>query len=82
LFSGLSVLGSFYCFMFLKETKYLSDKEKKELFMPEKDKQIDLTSNVKSSGVSLSSNNSAVEVEDVTMRYKSLPKKNPQDSFK
>jgi hypothetical protein len=74
LFSGLSVLGSFYCFMFLKETKYLSDKEKKELFMPEKDKQIDLTSNVKSSGVSLSSNNSAVEVEDVTMRYKSLPK--------
>lgn len=74
MFSGLSVLGSFYCFMFLKETKYLSDKEKKELFMPEKDKQIDLTSNVKSSGASLSSNNSAVEVEDVTMRYKSLPK--------
>ena len=33
-FSGFSVLGTFYVVFFLKETKHLTDKEKKALFTP------------------------------------------------
>jgi len=33
-FGGLSTIGAFYCYIVLKETKGLSDKEKKSLFLP------------------------------------------------
>ena len=33
-FSVLSVFGSLYCYFYLKETKGLTDKEKKLLFTP------------------------------------------------
>jgi hypothetical protein len=36
IFSGLSVLGSMYCFFVLKESRGLPDKEKKLLFTPRK----------------------------------------------
>ena len=36
IFSGLSVFGSLYCYFFIKESKGLTDKEKKLLFTPEK----------------------------------------------
>ena len=36
IFCGLSVFGSAYAYTFLRETKGLSDKEKKELFTPKK----------------------------------------------
>ena len=34
LFSGFSLLGFFFCWVFLKESNGLTDKEKKELFTP------------------------------------------------
>ena len=34
MFCGLSVLGSAYSYVFLRETKGLNDKEKKLLFTP------------------------------------------------
>lgn len=36
IFAGLSVLGALYGYIFIKETKGLSDKEKKLLFTPER----------------------------------------------
>ena len=36
IFSGLSVLGSLYSFCMLKETKNMSDKQKKLIFTPSK----------------------------------------------
>ena len=35
LFSALSFFGAIYAYVFIKETRGLTDKEKKELFMPE-----------------------------------------------
>lgn len=34
LFSGISVLGSIFCFIFIKETRGLNDKDKKMLYSP------------------------------------------------
>ena len=41
MFSGLSVLGSIYSYIFLRESKGLSDKEKKLLFTPLKYKKVE-----------------------------------------
>mmetsp|Transcript_4389 Transcript_4389/g.7429 ORF Transcript_4389/g.7429 Transcript_4389/m.7429 type:complete len:234 (+) Transcript_4389:876-1577(+) len=39
-FSGISVLGTLYSFLIMKETKGLSDKEKKALFYPKRAKLV------------------------------------------
>lgn len=50
--------------------------------MPENEKQYQLKKAVKNSNASLSSGNSTVEIDDVTMRYKSMPKRDHQKSLK
>ena len=37
IFSGLSIFGSIYSYVFLIETKNLTDKEKKRIFVPKND---------------------------------------------
>ena len=36
IFAGLSVFGSLYCYLFIKESRGLTDKEKKLLFTPKR----------------------------------------------
>ena len=40
IFSALSFLGFVYCYFFIRETKGLTDKEKKEIFMPKRFKNV------------------------------------------
>jgi hypothetical protein len=34
MFAGIAILGGIFCFFFIRETKHLTDKEKKNLYKP------------------------------------------------
>lgn len=48
IFSGLSVFGTLYSYVFIRETKGLSDRQKKELFKPEQYKAANIKLQIKS----------------------------------